>query len=319
MKKLLLSLAFVLFVVGCNNETTPEPAINYTGDAVLSVGKDGGQLDIAFSANGEWSISSSEPWLTVNPSKGKSGNLIVLATVSANSDFEPRSAVITITSGGVQSNIKVEQSSNETFILSETQFSIGSAGGEIKIPVQANVNYTCSVDDKCKDWISVKQTKSLQNCQIVLSIAQNTTFNERIGYLEVAFEGKYETVTLTQSQQDEVMIGQTDFEIGSKGGEIKVPVSANVEYQATVLGNAGNWLTLKQVQTKGLEEYYMVLGIAENKAYDGRVGQIKISGAGKESVVTVTQRQLDEVLVGHTEFVIGSNGGEIMLPISSNI
>ena len=44
-----------------------------------------------------------------------------------------------------------------------------------------------------------------------------------------------------------------------------------------------------------MDDYNIILQIAENEDYVGRVGQIKITGAGKESFITVTQDISDEI------------------------
>ena len=52
---------------------------------------------------------------------------------------------------------------------------------------------------------------------------------------------------------------------------------------------AKDWISITNSRTKGLENYNIVLQIAENKYDAGRVGQVKITGAGKESFITITQ------------------------------
>ena len=319
MKKSYLVLFIILFLVGCQpNDVKPDPEINYSGKSTLSIGNDGGALDISFNTNVDWTASASASWVSLSPASGQAGDSKVKATITPNTDYEDKSAVITINAGGQKIEIKVDQPANKGFVLPEAKFSIGSNGGELKIPVKANTEYSCTVAEGCKDWITVKQTKSLQDYQIVVSVAKNESLDARTGSIEVSCSGKTETVTISQSQVDEMIVGRTDFEIGSNGGEIRVPISANIEYNAEVQGDASKWLTITKVQTKGLEEYFMVLNIAENKDYDGRVGQVKVTGAGKESVVTITQSQMDELIVGETSYTIGKEGGEVKIPFQAN-
>ena len=202
MRKLSLFFLVVLFAVGCNpDEIKPDPIIDYKGGPVRFIGKDGGQIAIIFTTNNEWSVSSSETWLTVSPSKGLPGESSVVAKASANPDYDLRSALVTITSGGIQTNVRVHQLTNEGVILPETTFLVESAGGKLKIPVKANIEYSCTVAEGCKDWITVikVQTKGLEDYFLVLEVAENTGYDERVGQVKVAGAGEVEKeVTINQ-------------------------------------------------------------------------------------------------------------------------
>ncbi|HQN24071.1 MAG TPA: BACON domain-containing carbohydrate-binding protein, partial [Bacteroidales bacterium] len=201
---------------------------------------------------------------------------------------------VKISGAGKESFITITQKQVEELIVDQKEFSIGSDGGTITIPVISNVDYSCSLSDNCKSWCSITQTKALNNYNIILSVAKNEGYDPRTGTLTISYGDNSTRVTITQSQKDELILTQKEFTIGTNGGVLRIPVLTNINYTATVLGDAQSWIGIYQVQTKGLEEYKLVLQIAKNSAMTGRVGQVKISGAGKESFITITQGANEE-------------------------
>ena len=309
----LISLLMVLFA--CQTE----PFLNSQEASSISIDANAQTNTISFSTNVSWVAKSSDSWLKVSPSSGEGGDVSIIVSADANPNYDPRTATITVTAEGLTKVFTFIQAERTGFLLSETNFSIGSEGGAIKIPIQANIEYSLTVDDNSKTWLSVTQTKSLANYNIVLNVAKNETYEQRTGTAYVEYGDIKTTLSIKQSQLDELIISTTVFEVGSDGGEIQIPVQANVEYDCEVLESASEWISVKTVQTKGLTDYKLILKIAENHSYDGRVGQVKVSGADKESILTITQSQIDEIIVVQTEFEIGYNGGEIIVPVTTNV
>ncbi len=316
MKKQFLLLAAILMIVAC----TKEPYLNFGEgqNSTITLPASGISETITFTTNNAWTASSSEAWLTINPTNGEAGEHSVKITASANADYDSRTATVTIKSQGLSQTVKVIQTENKGFVLPTTDFEIGSDGGTIKVPVSTNVEYSVSVAKSSESWLSVTQTKGLNNYTIELTAAKNDTYDERVGTAEVSANGQSFTITIIQSQLDEMIVGVTEFEIGSDGGDIKIPISTNTKYDAEIIESA-DWISISTLQTKSLDEYFMVLKIEENTAYEARVGQVKVKGAEKESVITVTQSQLDEIIIGTTSFEISNKGGRVEFDVQSNV
>ena len=60
---------------------------------------------------------------------------------------------------------------------------------------------------------------------IILSASKNETYDSRTGTVTIAYENQTSTITIVQSQNDELIVTQKEFEIGSEGGELRIPVS----------------------------------------------------------------------------------------------
>ncbi len=317
-QRIFLILLICFALVSCTTEE--EPYLNFTGgqNNSLNFPASGTSETISFSTNYSWTAASSETWLTISPSKGEAGEHSIRISASANTEYETRTATVTISSQGVSQTVSVSQAENNGFVLSTTSFEIGSNGDTIKIPVSANVDYSVEVDKDCESWLSVAKTKGLSSYNIELTATKNDSYDKRIGTIKVKYNSQEVNVTVTQSQLEEMIVGTTSFEIGSKGGELKIPVISSIEYTADVLENS-SWIKVISTQTKGLDEYFLVLSIDANSEFDTRVGQVKIKGAGKESIITISQSQLDGFVIDKTEYEISNLGGTIEIPVKSNI
>ena len=287
------------------------------------VGTQGGELKIPVSTNIQYScavMEGAQGWITIKQAqtKGLEDYYLVLQ-IATNESYDGRVGQVKVSGAGKESFITITQKQVDALIVEQKEFSIGSDGGNITIPLRSNIDYSCSLSDNCKSWCSITQTKALNNYNIILSIAKNEGYDPRTGTLTISYDDKSIVVTFTQSQKDEFILTQKEFIIGCEGGELKIPVAANIQYSCAVVEGAQDWITIEQAQTKGLEDYKIVLKIAKNESYDGRVGQVKISGAGKESFITITQKQVDALIVDQREFSIGSGGGTITIPLRSNI
>ncbi len=246
--------------------------------------------EYVFSTNTNWTTRVSESWVSISPSSGNAGeNIRIRISAGENTSYDARSATVTISAGEATQTLTVQQAAKGGYEITETSFSVGKDGGNITVPVKANVTYTCTISESAKSWLSVTQLKSLTDYTIILSALKNNTYDSRTGTVTVAYENKTTTITVTQSQNDELIVSRKEFEIGSEGGELRIPVSTNIQYDCIVMEGAQGWITISSKQTKGLTEYNIVLQITENKDYVGRVGQIKVTGAGKESFITITQ------------------------------
>ena len=290
MKRFIPYLFTVLIVFTGIVSCTKEPYITPGSSQSISLEAGSASAEFVFSTNYDWTARSSESWLSVSPASGSAGeNIKIKISAAENSGYDVRSATVMLSAGEATQTITVQQAEKKGFQVTGSTFSIGKDGGNVTIPVKANVTYTCAISENATSWLSVSQTKALSNYTIILLAAKNESYDARTGTVTVAYESQSVTVTVTQSQKDELIVTQQEFEIGSKGGELKVPVSTNIEYTCSVMEGAKDWISITNPRTKGLEDYNIVLQIAENKYDASRVGQVKVTGAGKESFITITQ------------------------------
>ena len=108
--KYLPILACMLAVVmaGCKKE---DPASLSLLTNQVSVTGEGGSAEISIMTNQSWSVRNTEDWITVSPSSGgASGSYqVITVTVAENPAEAERSAVLTVTAGGLSREISVRQ------------------------------------------------------------------------------------------------------------------------------------------------------------------------------------------------------------------
>lgn len=261
---------------------------------------------VKVSGTDEWSVTMETPvnWCSVKKENSTSATI----SVSGNDEYESRSVTFIFTCGEATARLTVIQDEKREFLLSETNFEIGSEGGSISIPLQANVDYSCNVDEACKDWIALTQTKALEESQIVLTVSKNETPNERVGTVEISYGEKKETVTITQSQLDELIMETKEFEIDSEGGEISIPISTNIDYTVEMEEDASLWINVKELKTKSLEDCMLIIEISRNSG-DERVGVLNIIGENINESVTITQSGARNDVIYYT-----SSDGQVVTP-----
>lgn len=308
-------LALAALLVGCQEEAflTSNDNTPFNIESIASTNV------ITFDTNIAWTASTSDSWLTVTPASGGPGAVSVTVSATANCTYDSRTATVSVTAGELMKSFTFIQATNTGYVLKETNFSVGSDGGSINIPIQSNVDYEVTIDSDSQSWLSVSKTKALSNNTIIITATKNNTYDSRKGVVYVSYADSKTTINIEQSQLDELLIGTKSFEIGSAGGDVIVPVQSNIDYVAEVIDGASEWISISSTQTKGLEESSVVLKVAENTTYGNRVGQVKISGAGKESFVTINQSQNDAVLVDQKEYNINSKSQIIVVNVKSNI
>lgn len=95
--------------------------------------------EVFFQAGDNWRAWSSEAWLSVIPSEGKSGrNGIILRTATANRSRERRQATVTIESGGKQQTVTVWQR-NDYALFDRRTYTVEAQGGEVNMTFESNV------------------------------------------------------------------------------------------------------------------------------------------------------------------------------------
>ena len=75
---------------------------HYSVSLKLSALGQGGQLDLTVESPENWTIVSSEEWLSVEPASGKAGKTTVTVTTQSNPSREDRFAVLTLSAGDKQ-------------------------------------------------------------------------------------------------------------------------------------------------------------------------------------------------------------------------
>ena len=119
MKKLFAFFLSLLFVFGCEEEKPVQEAIitlDSEQETDITVPSDGDSFDVSFTSALDWTVeivyvSGGEGWASMNLTSGKGGYSIarLKVNVQKNSESEPRSAKVVITSETKKATVSFTQ------------------------------------------------------------------------------------------------------------------------------------------------------------------------------------------------------------------
>ena len=153
---------------------------------------------INITSNLDWTVTSSETWLTVDTLSGSDTSAIKLFATE-NPDDHMRTATISVTGPGITRTITVFQATTAASVLevSATDLNVAEfANSTVTFDITSNIVWTVSSSET---WLSVSDTLGINNATITLTANSNTTASERIAKVIVSGSGIADTITVTQS------------------------------------------------------------------------------------------------------------------------
>ena len=163
------------------------PELNVT-TTELSFGKEGGSQDILFSTNVDWRAICMESWVKMKGT-GTSGETSLTVTVDENPDYEDRTATLSMMVDGIKKDVKIKQSTNLGLIVSQHSFNLDNKAQTIDVEIRHNVEYEIAIDEACKGWISLSDTKALSTSTVKFYIAANDGMDDRSGKITISQKG----------------------------------------------------------------------------------------------------------------------------------
>jgi aryl-phospho-beta-D-glucosidase BglC (GH1 family) len=202
MKKLVFFFFLALLSLqssSCSDDDSFEEASLSVNVDELSFPANSGSKFLNIQSNRDWVISERAVWLNVDMLFGSAadGEISVAVTVQKNPDAAERTAVITISAGGLTHEVVVTQAGSELMIIEEDRFEIEASGGNFSVNMQVTNNYELSIQS---DWIS--QNKSLSEASEEFSVAPNPSIFQRTGLVIFLMGDIKDTVTVVQSGID---------------------------------------------------------------------------------------------------------------------
>ena len=274
----------------------------------------GGDLKFEVNANVDFEVSTSVDWIKQNTeSRGLEATPLNF-TIDENTTEEAREGIITISSGDLKQEIKVVQKTKSVFSLSETEFNITSAGGEFKVEVSTNGEYTITMPEV--DWLSENKNRATSSYAHTFTVLANETYDAREA--EIVFTHK-ETeevlkVKVVQAQKDAIIIAKSEYVVEAAGGDLKFEVNTNVDFEVST---SVDWIK-QNTESRGLEAKPLSFTIAENTTDETREGIITISSGDLKQEIKVVQKTKSVFSLSETEFNITSAGGEFKVEVSTN-
>lgn len=255
----------------------------------LDVDNKGGNISIEVKANVEFEYSISESaksWITQVGTKGLKTSQL-LFKVDANEELDKREGAITITSSVGQETVRVYQDgATPTLIVSTSQIELPATDTSFQVEVRSNVDVAIEIPDSCI-WIKEMQTKAMSTNTYYFEADANESLNAREATITFknAAKGMEEKVTVIQAADTpKIIIGQTSYEFGAKGGDLAVEITSNYGVDVSIPDSC-RWI--HSVKTKAMTKRTYNFQIATNTSANERSGVILFQNKELSLVDTV--------------------------------
>ena len=321
----LLFAAVAIAAVSCVHEPSQEQTpvskgeVKLSSSSTLTVGAEGGSVEIRFTASGDWTAALSNDraeWLSLSPAKGSAGQAAVSVSVDPNDTPDERSAAIRIKCGTATASVTVVQKQKDALTQTASKTQFGPEGGSFTIDVTANVEYSFEISG---DWIHQVTTRSITTKSATFSVDANEDTRKREGSVTVKSSLGSETVTIYQEAAGpSIVLSAESVAVKTEGGSFTVDVNTNVDVTMSITEGA-EWLS--EVRSRSMSTHTYTFQAAANESTDVRTGRITFRNEanGVEASVTVTQMQKDALVVAQSLYEIGAEGGGISIEASANV
>ena len=335
MKKLFyLLLAMMLIGVSCEDsskdvDSTPKGVVFASGtEMTVEFGSEGGSKSFIFTSDLDWEVTTSADWISVTPSSGTPNEKKFTVKASANDSFEERSGTVTMTTTDDRSyTIEVTQAAeNETFTINGNgEYEVSAAGGEVKVKVTTNLEYTVEIPAEAKAWLSVADTRAVREETLTFTVAENETLDERSATVELkGADGKVlQSIVFKQKGEERVFDtdGEGNYVVEAVGGEVEVKVTTNLEYTVEIPAEAKAWLSV--ADTRAVREETLIFTVAKNETFDERSATVELKGADGKVLQSIVFKQKGEERVfdtdGEGNYVVEAAGGEVKVKVTTNL
>ena len=291
--------AVVKVVAKDNAELAVEYTINQEqNDAILADGNTEftisgreQQITIKHKANVDCEViipEEAQDWITIAPATRGLVSENINLDIAENTTYDPRSAVIKVVAkdnAELVVEYTINQEQNDAILVDDNNtFTVPSAGGEVVINYQTNIDCEVIIPEDAQDWITIAPaTRGLVSESITLDIAENTTYSARTAVVKVVAKDNAELAveyTINQEQNDAILAdGNTEFTISGREQQITIKHKANVDCEVIIPDEAQDWVNIAPA-TRGLSTYSTTLNIAENNSGKERSCVVKVTSQG---------------------------------------
>lgn len=190
-----------------------QPSIEDFNQTDMNFTEKADQQTFSFIVNDAWTVSiastsGENTWCTASPTSGESGRQYVQITTTENDTYDDRSVTVTLKAGNESKSFVVTQKQKNAILLTSNKFEIEQKGGTFTVEVKANVNYTATIGETCKGWITERSnTRALSTTTKTYSVAANEDSEKREGTITFTDKdsGLKEVLTVTQEENRKIV------------------------------------------------------------------------------------------------------------------
>ena len=282
MKRILISLLFVIAATACRPELNFVPDQFQSRDATISgdestvsmlFSSQAGTATLCLKTNKHWTASfvndRAREWCSIPSESGEKGTFTLAVAVTANETYDERVAVILLRCEDVQRTIVVTQKQKDALLLSPGRVELSHLGGSFTIEVNTNVDFTLSFPDGAYQWLRMVETKGLIPNRITIVADPNTDLTPRQALLTVnSALGNEEVAVYQLGEEPALIISSREVEVPTLGGSFEVQITSNLDVEIEVQPASCDWV--EEVKTKMISTNTYYFMAAPNETGDAR-------------------------------------------------
>lgn len=210
--------------------------------------------------------------------------------------------------------------SQPTLTLNTTASDFTTNGGSNTVSFTASEAWTAEVINSRADaWCSVSPTSGKAgDAMITITTTANDTPDDRSASIIIKVGSVQKTINVSQKQKDALTVTSSKFDLEAEGGEVKIEVKANIDFQYTIDEKAKAWIT--ESSSRALKTSTLTFKVAENEETEKREAVIIISsGSFKETVNIYQSGATPSIILTKNEYVVASAGDTIAVEVKSNV
>ena len=214
----------------------------------------------------------------------------VVLKIAANTGYEPRYCEVQVgkKDSDYAETIFITQEAMSGIIIPKKEFDLSSEKQTLEIALQASSPVQYEVAAEGKEWISIVETKALEDYVLTIAIEENSGYEPRKSEVYVRLErsNDHETISIVQQAKDTLYVEEKLYNVVKNGGTIEVKVKSTVDYDVEI---KDSWIS--SADTKALAESTRSFVVAANSEVQGRNGYIVFKSKTTEHKDTVTVNQ----------------------------
>lgn len=271
-------------------------------------------------SNAGWMLSASAGWVNNFTTLMGSGNETIAFSIDENTTGASRTAIITLSGGGLSIDIVVNQAAPDFFLDADpTVINLPASAGTDKFTVISNVAWNVDVPTSATSWLMPAVTSGSNTGDVNFTYNENTGASVRTAIVTISGPG-VASRTVEINQQGTVplnlSVSPTDVTKTSVPGNQIFNITSNADWQVCT---DAPWVTLTPETGSG--NGFFVATFSTNPTADERVATITVKAPGLPDVdVTITQGgftpQLD---ADPKDFLVGSFQGIADINVTANV
>ena len=326
----LLAIAWGATLTSCSDDNENNNSNNPSQDPIedfnqgnMNFTEEAGEQAFTFKANASWSVSVAETsggttWCTVSPASGEAGEQVVTVKVNANETYDDRNVTLTLKAGTETETFVVTQKQRNALLLTSDKYEVDQKGGTITVEVKANIDYTATISEICKDWITetTDASRGLTTTTKSYQISANEDGEKREGTIVFSDGTLTETVHVYQAGGNVILLTENEYYADAAGEEITVELRSNCEYEAVM--PSVDWI--HEAASRAMSSHTLHYTIDPNETYDNREAIIiyKDKNNSTADTLTIIQAQKDAIVLTEKEYTVSPEGETIEVKLASN-